>query len=231
MQDFKTCRIETTMRLFAVSCFALAGALAQANLILNGEFETVAPDVGTAPRKAAGSSELTSWTIVGQAILHIHHQYAEPGNGIAAFNAHSGIASIDLTGASNEGLTTGVKQTVSTVVGQEYLLLFWVGAARSSIGASVYSSQSIVDLSINGGPRVSYFNDQETPTGQAIWLPRYASFTASSTSTEVAFYNGTELTTNNFVGLDSVEMFLAPEPATVIMLGAGLLASSRKRRK
>lgn len=219
------------MRGLALFCFCACAGLGHANLFLNSEFDQVAVGEAQAIRKSAGSDGLSNWNILGAAILHIDHRYGEPGHGIDKFQAHSGVASVDLTGAGNEGTGCGISQTVATVPGLTYQVLFWIGVAKSATGNSLYSTQSVIDVSIDGGERVSYFNDQETPTNQAIWLPRYHFFTANGTTTNIAFFSGTSAATNNFVGIDSVDVDIAvPEPATFVALGIGLLVAARRRR-
>jgi hypothetical protein len=220
------------MKKFAfLSLLSIFGSFAFAdNLFLNSEFDSPTLQAGTAPRIPGGSDLIPNWTVLGPSVLHIHFQYAEPGNGIAAFNAAAGVAFVDLTGASNEGLDCGVSQMVPTTIGTSYEILFRLGVCRASNGSQAYQTASVLDISIDGGARTSYTNSQDMPVGQVIWLPFYHRFTAKSATTNVAFLNGTSLSTNNCVGLDSVCMYAVPEPSTWATLGMASLILLRKKR-
>lgn len=175
----------------------------QANSVLNGGFETPLVPTGGFTRFVGGQT-MGAWTVVGPGVLLLHTQYAEPANGIAAFTAHAGMNSLDLTGLGNEGPSSGVVQTVPTTAGQIYDLSFFVG--RASSASPLYSAPATVDLSINGGPRVAYTNTAVT-AGTVHWTKFTKSFVATGTSTTLAFYNGTPSPITE-AGLDSVVLTL-----------------------
>lgn len=185
---------------------------AQAQLLLDGGFETPVVAVGGYTHLVGGQTA-GAWTVVGTAVLLVQTTYAEPAQGISAFTAHAGLNSLDLTGAGNEGPTSGVEQSVPTIAGQAYKLSFFVG--RASSASPLYSTPATVDLSINGGPRVGYTNTAATP-GTTNWMKFTTSFVASGSATNIAFYNGTPSPTTE-AGLDSV--VLTPVFSEV---GAGL---------
>jgi len=205
-----------------------AVASAHANLLVNGGFESPSVPAGTFIHYGTGSTGMTGWTVVGPQVSQIHTTYGEPGLGVTAFNANSGLASLDITGGGNVGTNAGVTQTVATVAGQLYELSFFVGKAT---GGANYSSQSILDVSIDGGARVSYFNAVNTPVGFVNWIQHSVQFTATSTSTSITFFNGTALGTNNFVGLDDASLTAVPEPMTCGLLAIGAAAALRRRRR
>jgi Protein of unknown function (DUF642) len=183
-----------------------------AQSVLNGGFET--PPVPTGGfTHFVGGQTVGAWTVVGTAVLLVQTQYAEPAEGISSFAAQAGLNSLDLTGAGNEGFTSGVEQAVQTTAGQAYHLSFFVG--RASSASPLYSAPATVDLSINGGPRVGYTNAAATP-GTTNWMKFTTSFVATGSSTTLAFYNGTPVPTTE-AGLDSV--VLTPAFSEV---GAGL---------
>ncbi len=183
-----------------------------ADSLLNGGFETPSAPVGGFTSLGGGQA-LGGWTVVGSAVLLLHTNYAEPGNGISAFTAQAGMNSLDLTGVGNNGFTSGVQQTVQTINGQAYTLSFFVG--RASSASPIYSTPTTVDLSINGGPRVGYTNATVT-SGTINWKQFTTTFVATGTSTTVTFYNGTPAPSSE-AGLDSV--VLAP---VFQEIGAGL---------
>jgi hypothetical protein len=195
----------------------------QAGLIINGGFEDPVLGPGTAVRLAGGQIiGSTGWTVVGNAIVDVQTTYAEPGNGMSAFNAQEGLNSLDLTAASNEGPSCGVQQMVSTVGGQRYVLSFYVGRADAN---QFYATPATVDLSIDGGPRISFTNSNTTP-GFVNWEQFTTSFVATNANTTITFLNGTPLGAN-YAGLDNVVLNPAasspvPEPASLSLLTLGV---------
>jgi Protein of unknown function (DUF642) len=170
-----------------------------ADSLLNGGFETPSVPAGGFTHFVGGQA-VGAWTVVGTGVLLVQTSYAEPANGISSFAAQAGLNSLDLTGAGNEGLTSGVEQTVQTIAGQAYNLSFFVG--RASSASPLYSAPATVDLSINGGPRVGYTNAAATP-GTNNWMKFKTSFVATGSSTTLTFQNGTPAPTTE-AGLDSV---------------------------
>lgn len=200
---------------------------ANANLITNSSFEVPAPPNGGYTTFAGGSNSLNGWSVLGNGILSISTAYSEPG---ITFPAEDGVASVDLTAYGNTGLANGVSQSIPTVIGQSYEVSFYVGRGHSVFNGS-YLTPSSVDLSINGGSRVSYTNNNVS-TGTVNWTQFTAIFAASSTSTNIAFFNGT--TSNYFAGLDNVQVSAVPVPAAVWLFGSGvtvLVSWGRKRRR
>ena len=194
--------------MFRTSLFALAAMAASistsagAQIVSNGSFETPVLTEGEARLFATGAS-IGAWTVLGSAgnpvaVFSIHTMYGEASLGVTAFNAQNGLNSLDLTGSFNQGLESGVQQTIPTVIGRQYLLSFHVGRAS---GRSVYATASTVELSIDGGPRAPYTNSNSTP-GAVNWQQFTASFVATGPTTTLSFYNGQ--TTNRFSGLDNV---------------------------
>lgn len=183
-----------------------------------------------------GGGNAGGWDVVGTQVMLVSNTYTEPNgvtNGTLLFNAHSGLASMDLTGAGNNGTTAGVQQSIATMIGQNYTLSFWVGRAT---GNTFYGVASTVDLSIDGGSRVSFTNSNTT-ADQINWQQFSYGFTASAASTQITFFNGTASSGNNYVGLDDVTLttsaVVTPEPASVVLLGAGLagIAGFASRRQ
>jgi Protein of unknown function (DUF642) len=202
----------------------IAFLAAHGQIISDGSFEDPVLSSGQALSFGTGSSIGGVWTVLGtpgngNAVVLIQTSYSEPSNGVNQFNAEDGLNSLDLTGIANQGTMSGVEQMIPTTMGQSYLLSFWVG--RASGNNSFYATASTMDLSIDGGPRVSFTNSNSTP-GEVNWQQFTTTFVATGTSTTLDFLNGQ--TTNNFTGLDNVVVSIVPEPNVAELTGIGLFS-------
>jgi hypothetical protein len=175
--------------------------------ILNGGFEEPVLPGGAAQLFSPGAM-IGAWTVVGDAGTNVYllqTTYSEPWNNVSQFNAQEGLNSVDLSGDGNKGPSAGVEQTVPTIAGHQYTLSFFVGRATPNGGpAGVYAAPATDDLSIDGGPRISFTNSDITE-GMINWKQFSYTFTANGDSTAIAFFNGTPLGTNE-AGLDNVTL-------------------------
>jgi hypothetical protein len=214
----------------ALGCTGLV-ALSRANLINDGSFEQMSVTPGTFISVNSGGT-LGGWNVVGNPgtnVLLIEQTYAEPSFGMSQYNTQDGQKAPDLTGSANSH-SSGLRQIVSTAIGQSYSLSFWVGRATST--NSSFTGPAVVSLQIGAGaPRTDYSNTGTTPSGSVNWQQFATTFTATSNSTELTFYNGNP-GTNFYSGLDNVSLQAVPEPTSVacLTLGAGFLAARRKRK-
>lgn len=190
-------------------CSAAHPERAHANLIVNGSFESPVLSPGAATTFTPGQTlPLVGgpWKVVGApgtSIYLLQDTYSEPFNGVPRFNAQDGLNSVDLSGPSNVGPSAGVEQIVPVTGGQEYVLFFDVGRVTPSSGpGGVYPGAATVDVSIDGGARVSFTNSDVT-LGVINWKQFSYTFTPAGNSTTIDFFNGTPSGTNE-AGLDHV---------------------------
>lgn len=198
----------------------IARASASAQL-LNGSFEIPLVPPGSFTNYPGGSTAITGWTVVGVDSSLVSGSFMQNG---VTFQAQSGNQWLDLAGVTSNSSTSGVTQSIATVTGQAYEVSFYVGSATSS----PFFFPATVDLSINGGPRVSYFNPIG-PSNMLDWKLFTVPFTATGTTTSLTFLNGSAA--SNFISpLDNVSVGVVPEPSTAALGAIGLAVFLRRRR-
>lgn len=185
-----------------------AATPARAALIANGDFET---------------GSFSGWTATGlvavQATPYFGFNHGEYGSYFAVFNAG--------TNATPNGV---LSQTISTVAGTNYVLVFDYGAGGSgqSMTASAFSGMGELLAT------ESVFSN--TPARQAFLL----NFAAISTSTTIKFTdNPANNTYNSDGGIDNVSVTSSlsasvPEPGSLALLcfgAAGAVTARRRGRK
>jgi hypothetical protein len=207
-----------------VCSLLIYAAPVRADLIVNGSFEN--PVVPNGQQQSVSGS-FSGWTVVSDPVQFFNTNYVESN---IRFNAQSGNQAIDVSGYTNT-MSDGIQQTVATSIGQRYELSFYVGRAdHFDPGAAT------VDLSIDGGSRFHYTNTG--PTSRDInWEQFTVDFTATQSSTSLAFLNGTPIASGVVAGLDNVTLTaITPEPSTLVISSAllgilGVVGLARKPRK
>lgn len=208
-----------TSKLLFLIWAALIASPASAQII-NGSFETPPVPNGSFTLFPGGSTAITGWTVVGSDVGLLSGTFVQSGN---TFQAQSGVQSADLTGNSSS-MANGLRQIVPTDIGQAYDLQFYVG----SVNAPNFVPAT-VDLSINGGARMSFFNPTG-PTTMVDWQLFSVPFTATSAMTNLTFFNGSAAN-NAFTGLDSVTLTAVPEPTSLALLGLPAVGWWIRRRR
>ncbi len=211
--------------------FSLAASL-EASILVNGSFEDPLVPTGYYTNFSGGSTAITGWTVVGVDAAVVSTTFAQ--NGIH-FQAQDGDQWIDLAGVVSNSQTSGVSQVISTVIGVDYLVSFFVGSAADTTFRPQFFFPATIDLSIDGGPRVSFTNPN-SPNSMLDWMQFDYQFTATTTATNITFYNGGAANNYNSA-LDNVTVNrvdgAVPEAASaliwgVLTLGVGAVARFRR---
>ena len=217
-------KIEKTTILIFVAVTFIFGLLtnANANLIVNGSFET-GPNPGVLIFLPSGSSAITGWEVSRDYIDYIGSYW----------DASDGERSLDLDDSTGFG---GIKQTFSTTPGWIYKVTF----DMSGNPYRGFGDPFIKHMGVSAAGQSAHF-DFDT-TGKSLpnnmgWLTKEWYFTADgSGSTTLEFYSLHTLSGGEYSGysgwtgpaLDNVSV--VPEPATLSLLGLGSLVLLRKRR-
>lgn len=214
----------------AVSLMSVLPAVSNANLLVNGGFESPALSATFAVYNQG--ADIGGWTVVGtgdpvNSMAVLRNDYMEYA-GTLAFSPHGGIQSLDITGAANRGFN-GVRQSVTTTVGADYEISFWVGNQDAAFPA--YTLASAISLDIDG-TSVGTFSNADNTSADVNWKQFTYGFQATSGTTTITFYNVTP-SDDMMAGLDDVVLTSAaiPEPTSLALLTFGVLGTIRLRRR
>ena len=133
------------------------------------------------------------------------------GNGCGnAGSAHTGtqMAFLDWSNSFNT-----ITQTLTTVIGQDYLISFWVDSDHGNL----------LQVSLGGS---TLFDGTATPSSGYVEYEFHSN--ATSTSTDLAFSG--ERTVGGVELLDDVSVSAVPEPSTWFLTSATLLGIGVLRR-
>jgi hypothetical protein len=210
-----------------LSAFAAATILfapaAKADLITNGSFEvgTFVNDGNATMTFTAGTTSMTGWTAVGRQLSWI----ITPNPW--GLSAQDGTFFLDLTAYITGAPFGGVTQTITTVVGEQYDLSFYLGSYTQRWGGPP------VSILASAGSTSQTFTVSTASTA-STWTPFSLLFTATSTSTAITLTGAAGV---EYIGLDNVSVNPAsaapvPEPGPIALatVGAALLAMGARSR-
>jgi choice-of-anchor C domain-containing protein len=158
---------------------ALAGTMLAAGPFTNGSFEngTYADGGSGFQTLSAGASNITGWDIGDGGIDWIG----------SLWTAQDPSKSIDMNATS----AGSISQTFDTTAGATYFVSFWL-AGNPTINPACTTGPKTLDVIATGGTTSSYSFDTTLTSYTAMgWLAKGYTFTASGTSTTLAFTSTT----------------------------------------
>jgi len=143
---------------------------AQANLVLNGSFETGTSPGASYTALGTGSTAIADWSITSGSIDYIGGYW----------QAHDGTRSIDLDGTSAG--TIRASQSIATSIGQQYLVSFWMAGNPDGT-----PNIKTVDVSFgSSGAQIFKFDDTGFSKTNMGWKLESFLYTATGTLSDLS---------------------------------------------
>jgi hypothetical protein len=191
--------------LMVLGALLFCGLTASASsLLVNGSFESPVITTGFYQTVVGpDSTTIPGWTVGLTSVDLVQ----------GAIWAHAGIQGVDMAGTPGPGSLT---QTVATIPGQLYQLSFWVSSNGGPFADSLTVKWDGGTLATLSTPAQTHWNGYE--------------FNVTGTGSDTVSF-ATPITTDFGPLLDDVSLVSIPEPATLTLIGSGLLLIGLRIRR
>ena len=208
----------------AILAVGLWSGSASADIVSNGSFElgTNGPASGNFATIPGSSSAIADWSVVGGSIDWINGYW----------QASQGTHSIDLNGVA----AGAIQQTITTVIGQAYVLTFDLSANPDHLDAHPDSRALVAAAGLTNGVFTYNFDAPPNSKTNMNWASSYSLyFVADSTSTLLSFTSAAPQNCCYGPALDNVAVTAVPEASTWGMMilgfaGVGFMAYRRRNQ-
>ena len=172
------------------------------SLLVDCSFESPVVSVGGYQLFTVGG-DFSGWTVIGAPgnVAPLSEKFASAG---FVWSAQDGKQTLDLTDLSNTA--TGVSQAVPTTAGSTYNLSFWIGNIVNPGGG--YGTQTSVHVFVDGVQIDAVLNADGAGMSSPAYQEFTDSFTATSSSTTIAFVNADPSTDASSI-IDDVTLIAA----------------------
>ena len=185
-----------------LSCLAMCPPIADAQVLVNGNFENgpPIPPLDAMLAVGTGSTAIPGWTVSSGTVVVVSDVYWVPLSGTRSMNLS------DNRPSSTSTVPGAIEQTFDSAPGATYRLTFW-------LSGEPFSTPTLKHLRVNAGPVQQDYAFDSTPAWHwdMAWSQRTLDFTAVSTRT-----------TLRFAGLDASKWGPAIDSAKVELVSAGV---------
>ena len=229
---------------------AVAGAVANVptgvdatNLLTNGDFESVGTNTQSYQVTSSGSTALPGWTLGPSGIDCLVYNSTPTtmcGSGYSSPYQTSNVTFAISPGVSPKGgnflasdssaaYEQAISQTITTLIGTEYIVTFYQAGAQQYgySGATTDQWKVTFGSAIQSSAIMSVASQGDVP-----WQAQKMIFTATTASTTLTFLaQGTPANSQPpFALLDGIDVEV-PEPGSIALMGIGMVGVAGLRRR
>jgi hypothetical protein len=253
------------LRAFFILAFIAVGVLgegtpAQANLLVNGDFEDPGTSVTTNYQPFTGGNNTTNNTTIpgwylrpntsngsSPTIFYTQSTPSDPTSASWIPNAQSGEFLMQLDSTNSDASWTqgsSLYQIFTATAGTFYELSFWinteVGSGKGGTSAIILNVGTLSGDATTGAIGTGYISDEtftvtnpaNVARANAVWQQHTIYFTATASGDTVLRFADSPTSSNSNISIDNVVLVVVPEPAVVAsgLLLLGLIAWRERRR-